>query len=281
LERPWPSHLRRVLKLPEKRDANRALGSAVHAAIAENFRQKIETKEDLAVEGVVAVFRDRWQQELAEAELGEGDKRGRSERMRRLLVRTYMEQAAPSVEPAAVELHVAGEIGGVAVQGYVDVLDVNGDVVDVKTASKKPSGVRADYRVQVATYAMLAPNASGRTRLQTITKTKTVQLHTQTIDVTAADRTHATKLYQIAQEGMRSGLYAPNRSSFLCSRKYCPFWGGVWRSMGARWSSCVPPVDRRERSFFSALTGLHLNLSLMSVTTEENNNFRDFVSRIA
>jgi hypothetical protein len=84
---------------------------------------------------------------------------------------------------------------------------------------------RADYRVQVATYAMLAPGASGRTRLQTLTKTKTVQLNTQTIDVTAADRTHATKLYQIAQEGMRSGLYVPNRSSFLCSRRYCSFWG--------------------------------------------------------
>jgi hypothetical protein len=35
----------------------------------------------------------------------------------------------------------------------------------------------------------------------------------------------ATKLYQIAQEGMRSGLYVPDRSSFLCSRKYCSFWG--------------------------------------------------------
>jgi hypothetical protein len=77
-----------------------------------------------------------------------------------------------------------------------------------------------------------AARASGRTRLQTLTKTKTVQLHTQTIDVTAPDRTHATKLDQIAQEGMQSGLYVPNRSLFLCSRKYCSVWGpvrgGVW-----------------------------------------------------
>jgi hypothetical protein len=57
----------------------------------------------------------------------------------------------------------------VPVQGYIDVMDVNGDIVDVKTASYKPSGVRADYRIQVATYAMLAPHASGRTRLQTLT----------------------------------------------------------------------------------------------------------------
>jgi hypothetical protein len=52
----------------------------------------------------------------------------------------------------------------------------------------------------------------------------TVQLHTQTVDVTEADRKHATKLYQIAQEGMRSGLYISNCGSFLCSRRYCSFW---------------------------------------------------------
>jgi hypothetical protein len=49
---------------------------------------------------------------------------------------SYTVTAAPSVEPAAVEFHVAGAIGGVAVQGYIDVLDVHGDVTDVKTASK-------------------------------------------------------------------------------------------------------------------------------------------------
>jgi hypothetical protein len=33
-----------------------------------------------------------------------------------------------------------------------------------------------------------------------------------------ADRRHATDLYLIAQEGLLSGLYTPNRSSFLCSQ---------------------------------------------------------------
>ena len=213
-----------MLKLPKARDANRALGSAVHEAIAENFRQKIATKEDLPVAGVVAVFRDQLERELADVELGDNDAAVDLKACGELLVRTYMEQAAPSVEPAAVELHVTGAIGGVPVQGYLDVMDVNGDVIDVKTASKKPSGVRADYRIQLGTYAMIAPRASGRARLQTLTKTKTVQLHTQTVDVTDADRRHASKLYQIAQEGMRSGLYMPNRGSLLCSRKYCSFW---------------------------------------------------------
>lgn len=31
-------------------------------------------------------------------------------------------------------------------------------------------------------------------------------------------------LYPLAQEGMRSGLYTPNRGSMLCLRKYCAYW---------------------------------------------------------
>jgi hypothetical protein len=67
--------------------------------------------------------------------LGAGDNADDLKACGELLVRTYMDQAAPSVEPTAIELHVAGEIDGVSVQGYVDVLDVHGDVVDVKTAT--------------------------------------------------------------------------------------------------------------------------------------------------
>lgn len=217
-------YYRSVLKLPETQDANRALGRAVHEAIAHNHRQKIDTREDLAIEVVRAVFRDSLDRELAESALTEEDNADDLRACGEVLLATYMDAVAPSIQPAACEFRVAGDIGGVAVQGYVDVMGEDGTIYDVKTAAKKPSGVRPDYRVQTTTYAMLEPRCSGTTVLHTITKTKTVALHQQTIDVTEADRTHARKLYQIAQEGMRAGLYLPNRSSFLCSRKYCSFW---------------------------------------------------------
>jgi hypothetical protein len=110
-------YYRSVLKVPEARDANRALGPAVHEAIAENFRQKIETKEDLPVAGVLAVFRDRLDQELTDIDLAEDEDTADLKACGELLVRTYMDQAAPVVEPAAVELRVTGEIGGVQCRG--------------------------------------------------------------------------------------------------------------------------------------------------------------------
>lgn len=215
---------RRVLGLPEKRGAALGLGTAVHAAIAANFKQKIETREDLPVEGATALFRDAWAEQLDEITLEKSDDPKDLAECGEVMTRVYMSQCAPRIQPAEVERPVRGLIGDVPVQGFIDVLDVNGDVIDTKTASKKPTGINAGYRVQVTTYAMLDAKASGRARLDTLTKTKTVGLHQQTIDVTDSDRKQATRLYSIAQEQMRAGVFLPNRSSYLCSRKYCAYW---------------------------------------------------------
>jgi hypothetical protein len=139
-----------------------------------------------------------------------------------------MDQGRHIAEPAAAELRVTGEIGGVPVQGYIDVMDVNGDV---KTASKKPSGVRADYRIQVGTPCY---RRGFRENAAPDPDEDEDRPAAHANDPCHRGRSEAaTKLYQIAQEGMRSGLYMPNRGSFVCSRRYCSFWAGLrWRSMG-------------------------------------------------
>lgn len=215
-------YYRNVLKLADPKDASRALGSAVHAGIAENFRQKLETREDLDIAGVQAIARLNLEAELADAQLSATDNPADLRGLSDALVSLYMERVAPSIDPAAVELRVEGAIAGVHVSGYVDVLDTEGRVIDIKTASKKPAGVSPEYRRQLTTYALLAPGASGRGRLDTLTKTKTVALHQLTCDVTDADRRELERLYPLAQEAMRSGLYLPNRGSRLCGR-YCPY----------------------------------------------------------
>jgi len=51
------------LKVPDPSTANLALGRAVHSALGENFAQKVDTREDLPTEGVVALFREAWENE--------------------------------------------------------------------------------------------------------------------------------------------------------------------------------------------------------------------------
>ena len=71
---------------------------------------------------------------------------------------------------------------------------------------------------------MLDPAANGAATLATLTKTKTVALHQDTIEISPADEKLTTRLYSIARDQMAAGIYSPNRGSMLCSRKYCAHW---------------------------------------------------------
>jgi CRISPR/Cas system-associated exonuclease Cas4 (RecB family) len=216
-------YYRKVLQLPETRGAALGLGTAVHEALGENFRQKIETKEDLPTEGVTALFVDAMTRQLDQITLEKDESADELKQLGETLVRVYMDQAAPRIEPAAVEMPVEGFIGDVPVHGFIDILTTDGDIIDIKTASKKPAGISADHRLQLSTYAMLAPQASGKVRRDALAKTKTVTLTQASMEVTPADRKLTTRLYSIARDHMRAGLIIPNRGSFLCSRKYCSF----------------------------------------------------------
>jgi hypothetical protein len=217
---------------PEAKNSALALGSAVHRTLEINFREKITTKEDFDTLGVVALFRSEWQNQLEQAEFRDDEDPAAIGKRGEQLVAKYMDEAAPWIQPAAVEIEVTGEIGGVAVRGIVDLLDEEGRVVDVKTAARRPSAISPDYAFQLATYSQITPGASGEARLDTLVKTKTVQLMQQTYTVGLQDLQATEVLYPLVQAGIASGLYFPNRQSLTCSRRHCCFWRHCEREFG-------------------------------------------------
>jgi hypothetical protein len=214
----------KVLRLPETRGAALGLGSAVHDALLGNYRQKLEFKSDMPVSDVQELFRDCLKEQLDTVTLTAEDDAEDLKLCGEIMVGLYMERVAPEIQPAAIEHKVEGFIGDVPACGYIDLLDIHGNVIDLKTAGKKPSGVPAPYRNQITTYSLLEPKASGVARLDTLTKTKTVALHQSTFEVSNADRKLTERLYSISREQMRSGVYLPNRDSYTCSRTYCSHW---------------------------------------------------------
>ena len=92
------------------------------------------------------------------------------------LAQKYVAEALPETEPAAVEVPVSGTIAGVPVRGIADIVTTDGMVIDIKTASRKPSGLAADHALQLAIYAQLVPGASGETRIDTLVSAKDTQL---------------------------------------------------------------------------------------------------------
>jgi hypothetical protein len=222
------------LQLPERKNSSLALGLAVHQALEVNFREKLETQEDLETTGVVIVFREAWMEQVPQTEFASGESQGDLRRLGERLVAKYMDEVAPKVEPAAVELDVQGEIAGVAVRGRVDVLDVEGRLIDFKTASRRPSYVAPDYAFQLATYRQITPGASGEVRIDSLVKTQTVQIVQQAYTVEEPDIRATQVLYPMAQKAMGTGMYCPNRQSMLCSQKHCSFWKHCEDEFGGR-----------------------------------------------
>jgi RecB family exonuclease len=228
---------RYVLKVPDPPSGSLTQGKAVHAAIGENFRHKVETKRDLDAAAVKALYNDAWYKmvrgdwttpwgkpelptEFRDDEMPE-DMRREGEALALL----YLDQYCPGIEPQAVEMKVEGLISGVHVKGFIDVLDVDGRIIDVKTAAKTPSEIRSDYRMQVACYYRLGGGqVSGAARIDTLVKTKVPKIARLECTINAADARAVDTLYPLAQQSIRAGHFLPHRGSFLCNRKYCAAW---------------------------------------------------------
>src|SRR5262249_51819406 len=61
------------LRIPDPATGKLALGRAVHYALTHNLHQKLESREDLSVTGVLALFRDAWARECEDAEFREDE----------------------------------------------------------------------------------------------------------------------------------------------------------------------------------------------------------------
>ena len=225
-----------VLKVPDAPTGNMALGRAVHSALCENFAQKADTREDLPTPGVIALFREAWVNEREQTEFRDEENPSELAATGEALVAKYMDNLAPTIDPAVVELKVDGEIGGVKVRGWIDLLDAKGRVIDIKTAKARPSSIEPMHKFQVATYSHLIAGASGEGRIDTLVKTKTPQVISQNFQVTTEEMRAAQTLYPAAQEAMRQQRYMPNRLSMMCSRRNCSY----WRHCEKEWGGEVP-----------------------------------------
>jgi hypothetical protein len=236
----------RVLKMPDPPTGALVMGNAVHTAIGANFEQKLDTREDLAPEGVRAIYLDAWEKIVAgtapsrhghtplPAEFRDDEDPATMKAQGLELTLKYLEEACPSIEAAAVELPVTGVVGGVHVRGYIDLLEADGRVRDLKTAARKPSEIADNNRFQVATYVQLCPHTSGALAVDTLVKTKTPQLIQLSATIDASDIASTQAMYPLVQQSIRAGVFVPNRQNYMCSKKYCGFWRECERRYGGK-----------------------------------------------
>jgi len=208
--------------LPDPKGGALVRGSVVHKLAEYWFRQRLGGVT-VEVDDLAAIYETIWEKQAEGAQFTKDEPADVVKKQAATLAKKYIEEAAPEIDVVALERKVSGEIAGVPVIGWIDMLDAEGRIIDLKTAKVKPSGIEPGYAFQLATYRQLEPQSNGKARLDTVVATKTPQLVTIEYEVSVKDQLLTQSLYPLVREGMREGLYFPNRGSNLCSRKYCNF----------------------------------------------------------
>jgi hypothetical protein len=201
-----------------------ALEKAIRTALMTNFRHKLETNEDIETEGVVGLFHRAWKKQQALAIFGNEEVPEAIGGIGEELVREYMQHAAPEIQPAVVEKRLHGVIGMVRIHAQLDLMDVDGTIIDIRTAQTPAAGIDQMHRFEIVTCSRLAEGASGRVRSDILVAGSSPRRAVHTWEVTAADIQWTDALYPLAQHAMQRGYYMPNRSSTGCSRHQCPYW---------------------------------------------------------
>ena len=213
-----------LLGLTDPATATMGLDNAIRTALMTNFRYKLDSKEDIEIEGVVGLFRRAWKRQQASVIFCDDEVPEAMGRTGEALVRVYMQQVAPNIRPAAVEQPLHGVIGGVRIYAQLDVMDVDGTIIDIRTTPTAPVQVDQMHRFELATCSRLAEGASGVVRSDILVASSTPQHVSCMWEVTAADVQWTDALYPLAQHAMQRGYYMPNRNSTHCSRHQCPYW---------------------------------------------------------
>jgi RecB family exonuclease len=231
-----------LIGLPDQSSPALALGTAVDTAIKATWHHKLDTGIDLPVDELVEIFAAKWLEESAEVEFTPKQDKTEMAAQGATMIDIYMREAEPAIHPRDVDLEVRGKIAGVQVRGFVDLIDISGRVIELKTAGRTPSNISPNHAFQLATYAQLAPDVSPQMRVDTLVKLKKPKLVQIEHEITLPDYHYLRSSYPLVQEKMREGLFDCNRNSWLCRRGSCSY----WQRCEAEYGGIVPGGDGDE-----------------------------------
>lgn len=140
------------------------VGSAAHKGIEHHMRVKALEEKDPPWTEVADVYSDAFSSAAPEA-LWEGEDPGEAKDRGYKALQRFHEDEAPRIMPAGIEyierkVEVPLDDGQVRVEMVLDLVDAGSNLLDFKTANRKPSSPPADTVTQLRLYQYGA-NASG------------------------------------------------------------------------------------------------------------------------
>lgn len=208
-----------------------AFGTSIHAALKKNYANKIFSKKDLSIDEITSEFSDNYDAEVKTVDFIPDDEEPQSfiKDAGIELLTKYQKDIAPRIQPKIVEqkISLTFEKLPFVLTGTLDLIDDDNVLVDHKTTRKALKQIPDGYIRQISGYKYLAE------RMNIVVESARIDMLTAKSAVTNTGIRHipiATNLKEFLQsfltasDAIEKGVFFPNRNSFLCNKKYCPFW---------------------------------------------------------
>ena len=222
---------------PQFTPASLAFGSAVHEAVAAFYDSKL-AGDELRADQMLDVFRQAWRNREAEVKFFNGDNAASLEAKANQLLSVFHQSVDPAVQVVGVEefFEISLGNGTPPVQGYIDLVEQSQDgtttIVDLKTASKRPTDFQVHNNLQLTCYS-LGAGALGfdpdnlKLRLDVLLKTKNPELIRLETIRTDRNRQRFSRLVQEVYNGIQRGIAFP-KEDWHCAQcayaKQCKEW---------------------------------------------------------
>lgn len=220
-------------------------GGSVHKGAEENFRQKIETKADIAVNDMAEIAAAHFDGTIRlegvllseeEESIGKAKVIGNAKDSAIRMVGTFAASVAPLYQPIAVEEKVRIALPGPRdLLGVMDLVLEDG-VQDLKTGAKKKTQSDIDTSAQLTTYAALYQAKYGKPPARLIIDTVIDRVSEKTAKVTsehqqltttrdANDFNALAARINTVVKGIEAGSFIPaTPGAWWCSAKSCGYW---------------------------------------------------------
>jgi hypothetical protein len=208
-------------------------GRAWHQTVEGNYRQKIESQEDLPLSDMQESFANNFDEALDHEEVifDKGEDPASLKDQGVLIVKAHHKVIAPKVRPSLVEekfLISLGDDFPYDLLGFWDLVEKDGTVVDNKAWGKSRSQADIDSDLQLTVYS-LGYRAGKQEiekglRIDAVVKTKipkAIQLHTTR---TNADCQWLLRLIEQVAQAIESGVFYPNPNGWHCSERFCGYY---------------------------------------------------------
>lgn len=204
-------------------------GRAVHKGQEHNYRQKVETFQDLKLSEIQEVAAAEFETFAEETEWEKDEDPGKAKDEAISLTTLYHTEVSPQVQPVLVEEAVSVPLdSGYSIYGFIDVLDNQGYIRDTKTTAKTPSASEADKSLQLTAYSLAYRELMGIPEkgviLDYLVQTKTPKVVSMKSKRTKRDIKRFLAIVGGVVEAINNDIFYPNPGNFMCNEKNCGYW---------------------------------------------------------